>query len=60
MPTWPSIIRAEREPMDRATWLAYLRELSDSDLDELCNTSFVRERDDAQAERERRQEASSA
>lgn len=57
MPTWPSIIRAEREPMSWHDWLAYLRELSDDELDELCGTSFEREREAAREERERRIDA---
>lgn len=57
MTTWPSIIRADREPMSRATWLAYLRQASDDELDELCGSEFARERDDARDERDRRQHA---
>lgn len=42
------------EPLTDAEWRAHLRDASDSELEELCNCDFVRERDDAQDERERR------
>jgi hypothetical protein len=42
------------EPMTNAEWQAHLRESTDADLDELCGTPFLRERLDAQDERDAR------
>lgn len=42
------------EPLTDAEWRAHLRDASDAELDELCACDFVRERFDAQDERDRR------
>lgn len=46
------------EPMTGSEWRAHLRMVSDSDLDELCNTPFASARFDAELERDRRREMS--
>jgi hypothetical protein len=43
------------EPMTSAEWQDYLRSLSDDDLADMCTGACMRkERDDAEAERDRR------
>jgi len=42
------------EPLTDAEWQAHLREATDCEIAELCSCDYVRERHDAQDERDRR------